>query len=370
VTTTTTTTATATTASAQAGASTTMTPRARMMAALASAPVDRPPIWMMRQAGRYLPEYRAVREGRSFLEMVRTPELAAEVTLQPITRYGFDAAILFSDILTVPEAMGLEVTFPGGGPQIAPVVRSSADVEALRHPDVGVALRYVGDAMRLCRAELGPDRALLGFAGAPWTLAAYMVEGAGSKSFSVLRAMVWQQPELLAALLDRLADVVIDLLLLQIEAGADAVQLFDTWAGELHDADYRRVALPSTVRIVEAIAARGVPLVLFARHPGHLTDATLMARPTAIGMDWRVDLDATVAKSAAAGVAVQGNLDPAELFAPVEVIARRVREIHGVVGGRTGHIMNLGHGVWPQAPLEGVAAFVSATAALAGQAGR
>mgnify|MGYP002631637707 CR=1 FL=1 len=347
-----------------------LTPRARMMAALRSEPVDRPPIWMMRQAGRYLPEYRAVREGKDFLDMVRTPELACEVTLQPITRYGFDAAILFSDILTVPEAMGLDVTFPGGGPQITPVIRDASDVAALRHPDVGVALGYVGEAMALCRAGLGPDRALLGFAGAPWTLASYMVEGAGSKSFPILRAMVWQQPALLATLLDRLADVVIDLLLLQIEAGADAVQLFDTWAGELHAEDYCRVALPSTVRIVEAIQARGVPIVLFARHPGHLTDATLQARPTAIGMDWRVDVADTVTKAAAVGVAVQGNLDPAELFAPHDVIARRVRAIADAVGGRTGHIMNLGHGVWPQAPLDGVAAFVAATHALATEAQR
>lgn len=342
-----------------------MTPRQRMLAALASQPVDRPPVWMMRQAGRYLPEYRAVRTGRSFLEMVRTPELACEVTLQPIDRYGFDAAILFSDILTIPEAMGLDVTFPGGGPQIAPVVRSAADVDALRVPDIGVALDYVGEAMRLCRAGVGPDRALLGFAGAPWTLAAYMVEGAGSKSFPILRAMVWQQPEVLARLLDRLADAVIDLLLLQVEAGADAVQVFDTWAGELHAEDYRRVALPSTVRIVEAMRSRGVPVVLFARHPGHLTDATLEAGPDAIGMDWRVDVAETVTKAAAKGVAVQGNLDPAELFAPHDVITRRVREIHAAVGGRTGHVFNLGHGVWPQAPLDGVGAFVAAVQGLA-----
>ena len=343
-----------------------MTPRARMRAALASQPVDRPPVWMMRQAGRYLPEYRATREGRTFMDMVRTPELACEVTLQPIRRYGFNAAILFSDILTVPEAMGLEVTFPGGGPQVEPVVRSAADVDALRQPDVGVSLAYVADAMRLCREGLGPDRALLGFAGAPWTLAAYMVEGAGSKSFAILRALLWQQPDVLARLLDRLADVVIDLLLLQVEAGADAVQVFDTWAGELHAADYRRVVLPSTVRIIEAMHARGVPVVLFARHPGHLTDATLEANPTAIGMDWRVDVAEVVGKAAAKGIAVQGNLDPAELFAPHEVIARRVREIHDAVGGRTGHVFNLGHGVWPQAPLDGVGAFVGAVQGLAG----
>ncbi len=350
--------------SATFGAAMTMTPRDRMMAALASKPVDRPPVWMMRQAGRYLPEYRAVREGVTFLDMVRTPELACEVTLQPIARFGFDAAILFSDILTIPEAMGLDVTFPGGGPQIAPVIRSAADVDALRRPDVAVSLGYVAEAMRQCRAGLGPDRALLGFAGAPWTLAAYMVEGAGSKSFPILRAMVWQEPALLASLLERLADVVIDLMLLQIEAGADAVQLFDSWAGELSAADYERVVLPSLRRIVEAVRARGVPLVLFVRSGGHLDDVAIAARPDAIGLDWRADIGAVAARAGAAGVAIQGNLDPAELFASPEHIRSRVQAIHAAVAGRTGHVFNLGHGVWPQTPVEGVAAFAAAVQAL------
>lgn len=342
----------------------TMTHRDRMMAALACQPVDRPPIWMMRQAGRYLPEYRAVREGVSFLDMVRTPELACEVTLQPIARYDFDAAILFSDILTIPEALGLDVTFPGGGPQISPVIRDASDIDALRRPDVAVSLAYVADALQLCRAGLGPDRALLGFAGAPWTLAAYMVEGAGSKTFPILRAMVWQQPALLATLLDRLADVVIDLMLLQLEAGADAVQLFDSWAGELSAADYERVVLPSLRRIVDAVHAKGGKLVLFVRSGGHLDDVAIGARPDAIGVDWRADIADVARRAGAHGVAVQGNLDPAELFAAPAHITRRVQEIHRAVGGQTGHIFNLGHGVWPQTPVEGVAAFAAAVQAL------
>ncbi len=343
-----------------------MTPRARMMAALHCRPVDRPPVWMMRQAGRYLPEYRATRErAGSFLTLVRTPELAAEVTLQPIARYDFDAAILFSDILTVPEAMGVEVRFEGGsGPTLQPVVRSRGDVERLRMPDVGVELRYVADAMRLCRAQLGPDRALLGFAGAPWTLAAYLVEGEGSKTFATLRAMAWQEPALLKSLLDRIADVVIDLLLMQLEAGADAVQLFDSWAGELSAEDYRRFALPSLLRIIHAVQARNGTLILFLRSPGHLDDIAIAAQPRAIGLDWRSDIHGVAGRAAQAGVAIQGNLDPAELFASPAHIAQRVRAIHAAVAGRTGHIVNLGHGVWPQTPLEGVASFASAVQGL------
>lgn len=340
--------------------------RTRIMAALHGEPVDRPPVWMMRQAGRYLPEYRALRKDHTFLEMVGTPELATEVTLQPIRRFGFDAAILFSDILTIPEAMGQTVTFPKGGPQIEPVVRSTADIERLKRPDVETSLGYVAEAVRQIRAGLGNETALLGFSGAPWTLACYMIEGAGSKSFPNIRPMVHQDPNTLLLLLDRLADVVIEYLLMQIEAGVDAVQLFDTWAGELRREDYERIALPSTVRIIEALRAKGATVVLFAKHPGHLLESTLSAQPTAIGVDWRVDLAHAAAMAAPKGISLQGNLDPAELYASPEHIRARVEEMHAAVGGRTGWVANLGHGIWPSAPISGVQALVSAVRELAG----
>ena len=342
------------------------TGRRRILAALHGEAVDRPPVWMMRQAGRYLPEYRALRKEHSFLEMVRTPELAAEVTMQPIRRFGFDAAILFSDILTVPEALGLKVDFPKGGPTISPTIRSAADVAALPKPDVIGELGYVADAVREIRRQLDDGVALLGFSGAPWTLATYMIEGGGSKSFPNIRAMMHNAPEVLDALLELLADVVIEYLQMQIDAGVDAVQLFDTWAGELRLADYERFLLPSTRRIVQTLRDRGATVVLFARHPGHLLEGTLKAGPQAIGVDWRVDLTHASERAAAHGVSLQGNLDPAELFASPAHIASRIREMHTAIGGRIGWVVNLGHGIWPTAPISGVHALVDAVHGLAG----
>ena len=336
-----------------------------MMAALHGEAVDRPPVWMMRQAGRYLPEYRELRKDHHFLEMVRTPELAAEVTLQPIRRFGFDAAILFSDILTVPEALGLEVDFPKGGPKLSPTVRTEAEVAALPRPDVVAELGYVADAVREIRRLLDDDVALLGFSGAPWTLGTYMVEGGTSKSFPNIRAMMHNAPDVLEALFEHLADVVIDYLQMQIDAGVDAVQLFDTWAGELRLADYERYLLPSTKRIVKTLRDRGATVVLFARHPGHLLEGTLKAGANAVGVDWRVDLAHAAERAAAHGVSLQGNLDPAELFASPEHITARIREMHAAIGGRTGWVANLGHGIWPTAPISGVHALVDAVHGLA-----
>ncbi len=336
-----------------------------MLAALHGEAVDRPPVWMMRQAGRYLPEYRALRKEHGFLEMVGTPALAAEVTLQPIQRFGFDAAILFCDILTIPEALGIDVQFPKGGPKLAPTVRTAAEVAALPKPDVVAELGYVADAIRETRTQLDDGVALLGFSGAPWTLATYMVEGGTSKSFATIRAMMHQEPETLNALLERLADVVIDYLQMQVDAGVDAVQLFDTWAGELRAEDYERILLPTTHRIVQTLRDRGATVVLFARHPGHLLESTLKASPNAIGVDWRVDLAEAAKKAATAGVSLQGNLDPSELFASPEHITARVQEMYAAVDGQTGWICNLGHGIWPAAPISGVQALVDAVHGLA-----
>ena len=344
-----------------------MNARERIVAALRSQPVDRPPVWMMRQAGRHLPEYRAVRAGRTFMEVVRTPELAAEVTIQPVRRYGLDAAILFSDILTIPEALGVEVTFPKGvGPRLKPTVQTAEEIIALPAGDVRGSLDYVAGAVRETRRQLGEETALLGFSGAPWTLACYMIEGGSSKSYATIRSMLHRDPKTLGILLDHLADLVIDYLRMQVEAGVDAVQLFDTWAGELRREDYERVVLPSTRRIIDALKSDGTPIVHFAKHPGHLLESSLSAHPTAVGVDWRVDLAHAATRAATVGACVQGNLDPAELFADPAWIRARVREMHAAVGDKTGHVMNLGHGIWPSTPISGVEAFVGAVKELAG----
>lgn len=343
-----------------------MTPRQRFLAALAGQPVDRPPLWMMRQAGRFLPEYRAVRQKHSFLEMVHTPEVAIEITLQPLRRFGIDAAILFSDILTIPEAMGIAVDFPEGGPVLSPTVRTAADIARLPGPDCVERLGYVGDALRGLRAELGDRHMLLGFSGAPFTLASYLVEGKGTKSFEGIKSLMYTDPQAFVALLDKLADAVIAYLFMQLDAGADAVQLFDSWAAELREQEYVRYVLPSTIRIAQAVAARGGKLILFARHPGHLLDATLQVPCNAYGIDQRIDLGKAARGAAALGRAVQGNLDPIELFAPPAHIRARVAEMADATHG-CGWIANLGHGVVPQTPISGVEAFVQAVADLAGR---
>ena len=342
-----------------------MNSRQRMLAALRGGPVDRPPVWMMRQAGRYLPEYRALRKEHTFLESVRTPELAAEITVQPIRRYGFDAAILFSDILTIPEALGIDVQFVTGGPQLRPTLDSPADIAALPRASMKKELAYVGEAVKASRAVVGEETALLGFSGAPFTLACYMVEGGGSKSWSKIRAMVHRPDSGLEQLLDHLADAVIDYLDMQIDAGVDAVQVFDSWAGQLRVCDYERLVLPGTKRIIAAAKARGVPVILFARNPGHLLESTLSAGADAVSLDWRIELDHAASLAAPLGISLQGNLDPTELFASPEHITRRVREMHEAVGGRTGHIINLGHGITPPTPLSGVQALVDAVRGLA-----
>jgi uroporphyrinogen decarboxylase len=329
---------------------------------------DRPPLWMMRQAGRYLPEYRAIRTAHSFLEVCRSAELAAEVTVQPLRRFGFDAAILFSDILTVPEAMGQTLDFPKGGPTLRPVVRSAEDAERLlTHPDVGVSLGYVANALREIRRQVGAERYVLGFSGAPYTLACYMIEGGGSRSFPHIKGWLYRDPQGFAAFLNRIAGVVIDYLLMQLEAGADLVQLFDTWAGELSADDYRRVVLPSTVRIIEAVRAAGGRVTLFARHPGHLLEATLEAGAHCVGIDWRVPPDHAAALAAERGVVLQGNLDPVGLIAGPEVVRPRVAAIGEAMAGTCGHVMNLGHGILPTTPVAGVQALVEANTALAGR---
>lgn len=347
-----------------------MKPRDRVLATLAGQPVDRPPVWMMRQAGRTLPEYRSFRANRTFIEVMTTPELACEVTLQPVRRFPVDVAILFSDILTIPAAMGQDLRFEkGDGPILTPAVRSAADIAKLRVPDTEADLGYVAAAARMVAHELAGEHALFGFAGAPFTLACYMVEGGSTKSFSRIKGLMFGDPAVFDALMARLVDATIPYLLMQGRAGVDAVQLFDTWAGELSAADYAARVHPHNVRILAALAEAGLPAMLYLKNGAHLTHLAIHSPAGGLALDWRTPIGETVgALVAAAGAGrpkfVQGNLDPAELFASPAHITRRVQEIHAEVGGRTGHIFNLGHGLVPETPLEGIGAFVDAVVGL------
>jgi uroporphyrinogen decarboxylase len=320
-------------------------------------PVERPPVWLMRQAGRYLPEYREVRQRADFLTLCKTPELAAEVTLQPVRILGVDAAILFADILLPLEAMGAELVFaPGDGPTFPNPVRRREDVLELRRPDVGETLGYVFAAMRLVRRELDGKVAVLGFGGTPWTLAAYLVEGGGSKHFAHLLAWSYEDPAGLALLLDRVADVSIAYLGGQIEAGAQALQLFDTWGGLLDLERWRSLALPPLLKIVESLRGR-VPLIYYVNGGSHLLAGMAELPVDVLSVDWRQPLS-EVRRTVGPRV-LQGNLDPAALLAPVPEIERRTARL--VAEGRGGgHIVNLGHGILPMTPVEHARAFVAA----------
>jgi len=332
--------------------------RPLLLAALAREPVPRPPVWLMRQAGRYLPEYqRTRRRAGGFLELCRSPELAAEVTLQPVRRFGMDGAILFSDILLVLEALGMELVFDEGGPRLPAPLREEADVAALRPAEPAEALGYVGETLRLLRAELPAGVALLGFCGAPFTLASYAVEGGGRGGALVhLRTMLHRRTDLYERLMDVLAEMVVRHLAFQVESGAQAVMLFDTWAGTLAREDYERFVAPWTRRVVEALGGRA-PLILFARDGDHLLEAQAALGAQAVGLDWRTDVRAAFER-VGDRVALQGNLDPCVLLSTPGDVAARTRALLDRVGGRPGHVLNLGHGVLKQTDPECVAAFV------------
>jgi uroporphyrinogen decarboxylase len=323
-------------------------------------PVERLPVWMMRQAGRYLPEYRAVRAKVDFLTLCKTPELACEVTLQPVERLGVDAAILFADILLPLEAMGAELKFVrGDGPVFPDPVRTREDVARLREPEVRETLGYVFDALRLIRTELAGRVPLLGFAGTPWTLAAYLVEGGGSKHFAHLLSWSYRDPEGLALLLDKIADVSIAYLEGQVEAGAQALQLFDTWGGLLSTERWNALARPPLERILGALRGR-VPLTYFVQGAGHLLPAAATLPVDVLSVDWRQPLS-EVRKIAdgtpSQGKVLQGNLDPAALLGPREEIrAATERVIEEGRGG--GHIVNLGHGILPMTPPDHARTFI------------
>jgi uroporphyrinogen decarboxylase len=322
------------------------------LAAVRGISEERAPIWLMRQAGRYLPEYLAIKAKSSFVEMTRTPAIAAEITLQPLRRFPLDAAIIFSDIMTPLEALGIDITFDPG-PSIAAPLRSRAQVEAL-------ALRaeiapFVGDALRLVKAELPADVGLIGFAGTPLTLAAYLIEGGGSKEYARFRQFLRSDPDVVHLLLDKLTELTIAYLRMQSAAGADAVQLFDSWAGLHDEPTYREFGLPYYVRIMNALADGRAARMFFALGASHLMGAIAEIPAEVVSVDWRTDL--RMARRFFPNRALQGNLDPAMLYASREALtAEANRILTAGLGGA--HIFNLGHGIWPNAPIDAVAHLV------------
>lgn len=335
-----------------------MNGRERMLAAAGGRTTDRPPVWLMRQAGRYLPEYRKLRETHPFWEMVKTPDLAVEVTLQPIRRFGMDAAILFSDILTIPDAMGIDIHFSEEGPVLSRQITSQTEYRSLKEVEISEAFDYVRRAVcKLC-CELHPHTAVIGFAGAPFTLAAYMVAGKPSQDLDQIRMLADKEPDLYHALAGRIADTVTGLLRLQIEAGADVVQIFDTWAGRLSEDEYRRLALPYSRSIIEGLRGTGVPIILYLRNSGTHLDAAAASGCHTLSIDSTLEI-ATARARLNPKIALQGNFDPDLLHQPPEIIRQKVRAgIRSSRGG--GYIANLGQGLNPQSPIDGVAAFVQA----------
>jgi uroporphyrinogen decarboxylase len=314
---------------------------------------------MMRQAGRYLPEYRAIRAKVDFMSLCKTPELAAEISLQPYRILGVDAVIVFSDILIPVEAMGQQVQISEErGPQILDPIRSRQQVDRLIVPDPLEKTHFVMETIRLLRRQLDGEVPVIGFAGAPWTLAAYMIEGGGSRNYAEIKRMMYVEPALLEALLDKIADAVILYLKAQIEAGAQVVQLFDTWAGELSPEDYERFALPYQQKIFDSIDRSAAPAILFVNGCGAVLEKMARSGADVLSIDWRVELSQARARLGP-DIALQGNLDPCALLSTPEIIKSKVRRLVEAGGGRR-HILNLGHGVLPATPVENARAFVDA----------
>ena len=340
-------------------------PNDRFLRALRREPVDCTPVWLMRQAGRYLPEYRATRaKAGSFMGLATQPDLACEVTLQPLRRFALDAAILFSDILTSPDAMGLGLSFAEGeGPKFARPVRTAADVAKLAVPDMETELRYVMDAVRLIRRELGGRVPLIGFSGSPWTLACYMVEGGGSANFSKIKAMAFSEPGLLHRILEVTTDAVIAYLSAQRAAGAQALQVFDTWGGVLAPHHYREFSLPYLARIAAELprgeGAQRTPLILFGKGNAPYLEELAATGTEGLGVDWLVSLE-EARRRTGGRIALQGNLDPATLYASPEGIRTEVKRVLDSYGVGPGHVFNLGHGLSPDMNPEHVGVLVDA----------
>jgi uroporphyrinogen decarboxylase len=333
-----------------------------LLRACCGQPTPRTPVWFMRQAGRYMAEYRALREKHTLLELCKDPKLAAEITLQPVEKLGVDAAILFADLLLPVEAMGMRVEFvKGEGPVIHAPLRDHAAIARLDTANAPGRLAYVGEALRKVRAALKPEVALLGFAGAPFTLASYMIEGGPSHDYQNTKRMMLAEPQLWAALMDRLVQVQIAFLRDQIAAGADAVQVFDSWAGCLAPAAYQCYVLPHTQRLIAGLAQTGAPVIHFATGAAGFLDLLPKTGAQVIALDWRVDLGKSW-RQMGNGVAIQGNLDPVALLLPLKELKQEVRRVLESANRRPGHIFNLGHGVLPQTPVEQVRAVVEMVA--------
>lgn len=345
----------------------------RFLRALLKQPVDRTPLWMMRQAGRYLPEYRATRaQAGNFVNLMKNPTLACEVTIQPLDRYPqLDAAILFSDILTIPDAMGQGLYFETGeGPRFKKVVSNMADIEALPIPDAEQDLGYVMDAVRAIRGELNGRVPLIGFSGSPWTLATYMVEGGSSRDFRKSKAMLYDNPQAMHALLDKLAQSITVYLNGQIKAGAQAVQIFDSWGGALSAAAYQEFSLAYMKKIVDGLIrehdGRPVPVILFTKGGGLWLESMAETGAEALGLDWTCDIGSARAR-VGDKVALQGNMDPAVLHAKPAAIRAEVARILAAYGQGCGHVFNLGHGITPEIDPAHVQAFFEAVAELSPQ---
>jgi uroporphyrinogen decarboxylase len=328
-----------------------------LLRALAREPTEYTPIWLMRQAGRYLPEYNATRaKAGSFLKLAKTPALAAEVALQPLERFPLDAAILFSDILTVPDAMGLGLYFAEGeGPRFERPLRDEAAIRRLTAPDPTVELRYVLDAVRATRSALGGRVPLIGFAGSPYTLACYMIEGSGSDDWRAVKEMLYARPDLLHRILEVNARAVTDYLNAQIEAGAQVVMLFDTWGGNLTAAQYEEFSLSYMRKVMAQL--HKAPRIVFTKGGGGWLESIAASGCDAVGLDWSVD-PADARRRIGARVALQGNLDPAVLVAPPERVREQARRVLDAFGSAPGHVFNLGHGISPHARVDAVAALV------------
>ncbi len=333
-----------------------MKPRERFLAACRREETDRPPAWMMRQAGRYLPEYREVRSGSTFLGMVHDPERAAEVTLQPIQRYGMDAAVIFCDILVPPAAMGMDVEFvEGKGPLLGPPIRSRDDVERLEDFDALASTGFLAEAIENVRGQLGDERAIVGFCGAPFTVASYMIEGQSSRNFENTKRMMLGEPETFDRLLERVVDNSIGYLGMQVRAGADVLQVFDSWGGAIDAATYRDRLLPHVQRLVAAAKSFDVPAILYVNGCSHLLEVMADSGADVLGIDWRVDPREAIAR-VGDRVALQGNLDPCTLFAPPAVVRERAAATLRAFAGQRGYIFNLGSGILPKTPLDSVQA--------------
>ncbi len=327
----------------------------RLLRACRRQPVDRTPVWMMRQAGRYLKEYRSIRSTVEFLELCKNTDLAAEVSLQPLRILGVDAVIFFSDILIPVEAMGVHVALTDKGPEIGQPIRDQRGVDALRIPDPAAEVPFVGSIIKKLRQELQNQVPLIGFAGAPWTLASYMIEGGGSRNFAEIKGLAYREPRVLHALLDKLASTVSSYLLFQIESGAQVIQLFDTWAGELNRSDYEEFALPYTQKIFDAVGTR-VPRILYLNGTAAILESMARSGADVISIDWRLPV-AEARRRVGDRVAIQGNLDPCLLLGPKERMLSKTKEILEQAGP-LGHILNLGHGILPPTPVENARAFI------------